>query len=40
MMFDLLGYHSREDKPAWWAHSRGSSAADEQLRDEDAGGDR
>ena len=35
MMFDLLGYHRREAKPAWWANFARIERTDEQLRDED-----
>ena len=35
MLFDLLGYHRREAKPAWWAFFARGEKSPEQLRDED-----
>jgi uncharacterized protein len=35
-LFDLLGYHRREAKPAWWEYFAPIERTDEQLRDEDA----
>jgi uncharacterized protein len=35
IMFDLLGYHLREDKPAWWAHFARLQRSVEELRDDD-----
>ncbi|MGH2969587.1 MAG: TM0106 family RecB-like putative nuclease, partial [Solirubrobacteraceae bacterium] len=36
LLFDLLGYHRREAKPAWWEYFARIERTDEQLRDEDA----
>ncbi|HSD76104.1 MAG TPA: TM0106 family RecB-like putative nuclease, partial [Solirubrobacteraceae bacterium] len=35
LTFDLLGYHRREDKPAWWAHFARLERSVQELRDED-----
>ena len=40
MTFDLLGYHRREAKPAWWAYLRPAGQTPRELRDEDTRGAR